>query len=233
MKFSGFPERSEVTSIPAAFFTEVLPAANDLAELKVILSVLRGVKRKKGSPRFLTRGELRATPELWSGLGANDSQREEALTRGLNRAVERGVLLAVSLGGEGGPQTAYFINDPEGRRAVDLARAGAIDLGRPVAPEPQRETKESNIFALYEETIGLLTPTIAEELKEAETAYPPAWVRDAFRVAAESNKRSWRYVHAILDRWTAEGRDDGTDRGHPAAKARRFGGRYGPVVHWR
>lgn len=233
MKFDGFPDRSEVTPVPAAFFTEVLPVADDLAEIKVILSVLRGVKRKKGSPRFLTRSELRATPELWSGLGADESQREEALTAGLNRAVERGVLLAVPLGGEEGPETAYFVNDPEGRRAVELARAGAVDLGRPLAPEPQKETKESNIFALYEETIGLLTPTIAEELKEAEQTYPPAWVRDAFRAAAEMNKRSWRYVHAILERWTVEGRDDGTDRGHPAAKARRLGGRYGPVVRWR
>jgi DNA replication protein len=44
-------------------------------------------------------------------------------------------------------------------------------------------------------------------LKEAEETYPAEWIADAMRIAVEKNKRVWRYVAAILERWNREGRD--------------------------
>jgi DnaD/phage-associated family protein len=73
----------------------------------------------------------------------------------------------------------------------------------------------ADIFALYEQNIGLLTPMIAEELKEAEKTYPTAWIESAFKEAVSSNKRSWKYIARILERWLAEGKDDGKPGGHP------------------
>ena len=52
---------------------------------------------------------------------------------------------------------------------------------------------------------------VAEELREAERTYPPNWIEDAFREAVELNKRNWRYIRRILERWAAEGKDDGVD----------------------
>jgi DnaD/phage-associated family protein len=69
---------------------------------------------------------------------------------------------------------------------------------------------QQDIFTLYEETIGLLTPHIAEQLQEAEKEYPSPWIREAFQRASEQNVRKWRYVEAILQRWKTEGKDDGT-----------------------
>ena len=71
------------------------------------------------------------------------------------------------------------------------------------APEPL------NIFSLYEDNIGVLSPLIVDELKEAEQAYPQGWIEDAFREAVTRNKRSWRYVAKILESWEREGRTDG------------------------
>ena len=34
-------------------------------------------------------------------------------------------------------------------------------------------------------------------------------MEEAFRLAAERNVRHWRYVRAILQRWAAQGKDDG------------------------
>ena len=65
------------------------------------------------------------------------------------------------------------------------------------------------IFELYEQNIGLLQPVLAEELAAAERDYPEEWIADAFRLAAEQNARSWRYIRAILERWAHEGKDDG------------------------
>ena len=69
-------------------------------------------------------------------------------------------------------------------------------------------TSQRNIFRLYEENIGPLTPLIAETLGEAEDTYPAEWIEDAIRIAVQSNKRTWRYVAAILERWQREGRHD-------------------------
>ena len=62
-----------------------------------------------------------------------------------------------------------------------------------------------NIFKLYEENIGPLTPLLADALKDAEQTYPPEWVAEALEIAVKSNKRNWNYVEAILSRWKEEG----------------------------
>ncbi len=74
-----------------------------------------------------------------------------------------------------------------------------------VETRPQR-----NIFALYEENIGLITPMIAEEIKEAEKLYPQSWINDAFIEAVNANKRSWRFISFLLERWSTEGKKNGT-----------------------
>ena len=56
---------------------------------------------------------------------------------------------------------------------------------------------------------------IAEQLKEAEELYPSAWIEDAIFEAVSQNKRSWRYIARILERWEREGRGDGEPGRHP------------------
>ena len=93
-----------------------------------------------------------------------------------------------------------------GRLAHDPRLAGAeMRLAEPLPPAATAEPL--NIFALYEGNIGAITPLMADDLKDAEERYPPQWIEDAFREAVSLNKRSWRYIHAILKRWEAEGRD--------------------------
>ncbi|HLQ32363.1 MAG TPA: DnaD domain protein, partial [Chloroflexota bacterium] len=88
-------------------------------------------------------------------------------------------------------------------KRLGTSEAATIELTRP------------NVFSLYEQNIGLLTRMLAEELMEAEATYPEVWIEEAFRIAVESNKRSWRYIKAILGRWAAEGRENGTFKRHP------------------
>ena len=58
----------------------------------------------------------------------------------------------------------------------------------------------------------MLTPMTSEELKDALVQYPEDWIREAVREAVNNNKRSWSYIQRILERWTAEGKKDGTHR---------------------
>ena len=68
----------------------------------------------------------------------------------------------------------------------------------------------------------MLTPMIADELREAEKIYPENWIRDAVREAVSLNKRNWRYIERILENWAAEGRKDGTYRGNPKTGPDKF-----------
>jgi DNA replication protein len=70
----------------------------------------------------------------------------------------------------------------------------------------QVQIERPNIFVLYEQNIGLLSPLIAEDLKEAADRYPAEWIEAAFREAVQNNKRKWTYIRAILRRWETEGR---------------------------
>ena len=58
-----------------------------------------------------------------------------------------------------------------------------------------------NVFKLYEENIGPLTPMIADALKDAETIYSIEWIAEAIELAVKNNKRNWKYSEAILKRW--------------------------------
>src|SRR5438105_5231436 len=70
----------------------------------------------------------------------------------------------------------------------------------------QVQIERPNIFVLYEQNIGLLSPLLADQLKDAADQYPPEWIEAAFREAVQYNKRKWSYISAILRRWETEGR---------------------------
>ena len=127
-------------------------------------------------------------------------------------AVERGTILESPIGGGSESEKVFLLNDAPGRRTLEkLAKDEARPVpGRRVAPaHPEEAEERPNIFTLYEENIGLLTPILADRLKEAERLYPDAWIGEAIEQACAYNKRSWGYIEAILKRWRDEGKDDG------------------------
>jgi DnaD/phage-associated family protein len=78
--------------------------------------------------------------------------------------------------------------------------------GRQEKTRVQVQVERPNIFVLYEQNIGLLTPMIASQLEDAADHYPADWIEAAFSEAVQRNKRNWKYISAILRRWETEGR---------------------------
>ena len=207
--FNGFPAKSKFTPIPNIFFSELLPQINDPVELKVTLHIFWVLYQKRGYPRFVTYGELTADPVLMRGIEGQGSA-PEVLRQALNQAVSRGTILCLKLERDGEVHELYFVNTDADRRAVEKINSGELKVGNLAKAEPCPVSQEQpNIFTLYEKNIGMLTPIIAEELKEAEGLYPASWIQDAFKEAVDLNKRSWRYISRILERWAAEGKHDG------------------------
>ncbi len=210
-RFEGFPAKMDYTPVPRAFLSRVLPGITDAAEIKVSLHLFAAIAGKRGRPRFVALDELLGDTALVDGIRDPDEPPEATLRHALDRSVERGTFLEVVLEGEGDSQRVYLLNTAADREAVAAIRSGETTLpgtgGRRALP-PETPAPPPNVFALYEQNIGLLTPMIAEELRDAEKQYPEQWIGDAIREAASLNKRNWRYIARILENWAARGRSD-------------------------
>jgi DNA replication protein len=231
-QFQGFPSGGKVlfTAIPDVFFSALLPQITDVNELQVTLHVIHALYTRKGYPRFIGYDELLADAALMMGLKSS----AENLQKALKMAVERGTLLTLNVEQEGITEGIYFLNDESSRQAVEKIRSGEFKLpgfktgvAPPAPPEPLPD-----IFTLYEQNVGMLTPMIADELRDAEKLYPPEWIRDAIKEAVSYNKRNIKYIAKILENWSVEGRTDGTYQRDSQATGpdKYFKGKYGHMV---
>jgi DnaD/phage-associated family protein len=208
--FAGFPAgKLPTTPIPNLFFSELLPLIDNLAELKVTLHLFWLIGRKRGALRYARLSELLKDDRLLEGLATPPASGEALLRDGLERAVARGSLLHTTVQRGEVTEEWYMVNSANGREVIEKLRAGELDLLADLAEDVQLQVERPAIFVLYEQNIGLLTPMIADELRDAERHFPADWIADAFREAVAANKRSWRYVLRVLERWRVQGKDTG------------------------
>ena len=232
-EFKGFPRSMEFTPLPNLFFSKLLPAITDITELKVTLYVLAVLYRKRGYPRFVTGNELLGRPGLVKVLANEDKPAREVLREALKMAGERGTFLHVEMEKDEATEDIYFLNTESDRRVVEKVSSGEIELGGGWVGRqaPALAEELPNIYALYEQNIGLLTSMIAEQLKDAEKVYPEGWISDAFKEAVALNKRNWRYIARILERWSTEGKKDGAYQRYSEADPDKYiKGKYGHMV---
>ena len=71
-----------------------------------------------------------------------------------------------------------------------------------------KDVAMKELSRVYQEEIGVITPMIADELRDAIDTYQSRWIRDAIAEAAIQNKRGWKYISAILTRWQAQGNQE-------------------------
>ena len=213
-QFRGFPAKMQFTPLPNLFFSSLLPQITDIAELKTTLHIFWSLYGKRGYPRFTTYQELLSNKSLMSSFREGEKAPGEALRQALEMATKRGTILHMVLDRDGAQEDIYFLNTKSDRQVMAKIQNGELILsGLKAEGQADIETEElPDIFTLYEQNMGMLTPMIAEELREAEKLYPETWIRDAIKEAVNQNKRKWSYISAILERWSAEGRSDGTYR---------------------
>lgn len=218
--FEGFPEgRMELIPVPDLFFRDLLPKIDDLNELKVTMYAFWALSRKEGPFQYLWKSQMLGDEALLEAM-TGDGERPALLDAALAAATMRGSMLQIELELADEREELYFLNSAKGRAAVQAVENGDwrpnLDENSPI----ELTLRKPNIYQLYEENIGPLTPMIAESLQEAEEKYPAAWIEDATRIAVENNVRKWRYIEAILEGWQTRGRDDREDRSD-TEKARR------------
>ena len=226
--FPGFPSgRLRFTAVPNVFFSELLPAIDDLAELKLTLYVIWRLQRLDRQPRYLALSELRADGTLLGGLDPQGERCQEILEQALASAVTRGTLLRLEDPANG--EAWFFLNSEQGRQGFEQAQRGEVGLSSATPGQEARlAVQRPNIYQIYEQNIGLLQPLIADQLRDAETTYPAEWIEEAFQIAVEQNVRNWAYVRKILERWSHEGKDGGPRQ--EGDRSRYIKGKYGDRV---
>jgi len=232
-QLTGFPAKMEFTPIPNFFLSAILPRINDLSELKTTLHVLAALYRKRGYPRFVTYGELLGNASLMKSLRGGDKPPDEVLRDALAMVTRRGTIIHMALDRDGTTENVYFLNTESDRRVVAKIQGGELKLsGLKAMGQTYAEVEEPpDIFTLYEQNIGMLTPRIAEQLVDAEKLYPESWIRDAIKEAINQNVRKWSYISAILERWSAEGKSDGTYQRYSKTDPKRYlGQKYDHMV---
>ena len=211
-RFGGFLVATDpAVTIPRAFFTDVLPGISDLAELHVTLAMFHLAAEAGGIETPVSQDQLFRDRSLRAALKKTGSPREpdSRIENGLDLAVGRGTLLA--FGAERGSERRiwYYVNTPVNQALISAMSRGAV-APPPVVwhgdEVPAVVPERPNIFRLYEQNIGLLTPLIADHLIDALETYPAEWIEAAVAESVAYNRRSWRYVQRILEQWASTGR---------------------------
>jgi len=193
--FKGFTDTESFTQLPDTFFHQLLNQIDDATELKVTLYCLWRVGHMDGPFRALQESDFNAQ-EL--GLST------DKVRLGLEKAVKRGSILQVK-----NDSVFYFLlNSPRGRAVVQAIESGNWN---PESASSNLAFERPNIFRLYEENIGPLTPLIADALKDAEETYSEELVAEAIEKAVINNVRKLPYIEAILKSWKEEGRGQKQD----------------------
>jgi len=211
-RFGGFIVATDpAVAIPRAFFVDVLPGIGDLAEVQATLAVFRLAAEAGGIEAPVAQEALLRDRPLRSALRQAGSPREPdaRIATGLDLAVGRGTLLAFAAERGRERRVWYYVNTPVNQGLVAAMSRGAVapppaiwQGDQPPAVTPERP----NVFRLYEQNIGLLTPLLADHLVDALETYPAEWIEEAIAEAVAYNRRSWRYVQRILEKWASEGR---------------------------
>src|SRR5690349_16225451 len=118
--FKGFPAgKSASVQVPNAFFSQLLPMIDNLAELKLTVYCFWALQQREGKFRYVRLRDLLDDKIFLSGFDSDPELAEKILREALDAAVERGTLLHVTVTRTKGDEHLYFMNTEKGRTAVE------------------------------------------------------------------------------------------------------------------
>src|SRR5437588_7267128 len=188
----GRPGDSVVVS--QALFLDLLPRIGDLAQSKAVMMVAY-FSADSDAPGVDQEVLLRPGVVQTVVGGASPEPGEARMKAVLDRAVANGTLLRIAVG-ERARRVQFLLASPGNRALVRALGAGDTRAATMLRVEDDESIAvyRPNVYAVYEQHIGPLTPLVAESLRSAERSYPRDWLEEAIREASRLNHRSWRYV---------------------------------------
>ncbi|MCX6055650.1 MAG: DnaD domain protein [Chloroflexi bacterium] len=225
--FNGFiGTKTKTTPVPAGFFSDLLQEIDDLTELKLILYAFWFLDKQEGDLRYLVRDDFLGDAVISQVFGKSPRATREKLEMTLEKVIRRNVLLKTRVGEE----DYFFLNSVRGKAALQGLEKGSWSPDSVNRPSTKVESHRPNVYGLYEQNIGPLTPIIADALMEAEKLYSEDWINDAVTIAITKNVRNWRFIEAILRSWKEKGRDEKDQRSFKENRKRDSEGEFGDYI---
>lgn len=199
--------------IPLAFLRDVVPEITHVDELQASLALFRLLAESGNQETPIAEDSIIEDPTLRKTLRVSGSTAtlDSRIYDALELAVGRSTFLRF-VAVNGTKESAwYFANTPVTRAMVKAMQEGRIQAPRVIwdgGSAPQIAADPPNVFRLYEQNIGPLTPMIADQLTTAASEFPATWIEDAIGEAVSYNKRNWRYILRILENWRQSGRPE-------------------------
>ena len=210
--FKGFTLNKDLSiPIPPEFFSGLLPKIRDLFELKTVLYLFWFFHHTEGEYPFFTLEQIEQDQLFLSGFGNSKEEQIINLQQSIHLAEKDKIILRAT-DQNTGQTPLFFLNTAKGRQGLELVQNGSLKLQLDKDFLVKLTKVGPNIFKLYEENFGVITPIIAETLTELEDSYPAEWIEEAFKEAIKNNVRKLRYVEVILKNWQEEGKYERTDR---------------------
>ncbi|MHB8807093.1 MAG: DnaD domain-containing protein [Anaerolineaceae bacterium] len=203
------------------FLIDTIGEIQDSLQLKILLFAIWLAQESGDEANPLSLQDFYSYPEFLNRIGSDPESIRKNLLKGLKTNMEASFLIGNSLEAvqQGSP---FYLNTARGKQASQLQK--------PAMNDSFKSPVRSDIFALYEENIGPLTPFIADMLKDAEKEYSKEWLEEAIQIAVVNNVRKWRYIQAILTSWKEEGRN-GRDQRHAEEDYKQYTkGKYGKFI---
>lgn len=204
---------TSTVAIPLAFLRDVVPTITNADELQVCLALFRLIAESGNEETPIAETSIMNDQSLRKTLRTSGSVTtlDARIFDALELAVGRNTFLRFVAVHGSNESAWYFANTSVTRALVQAMQEGRISPPRVVwdgERAPQISADPPNVFRLYEQNIGTLTPMIADQLNTAASEYPATWIEDAIGEAVSYNKRNWRYILRILENWRQSGRPD-------------------------
>ena len=152
----------------------LIESVTDAKALKVSLTLLSIIENENPIP--VEENEILNNEMLNKGLLLN----KHSIRTGLNTAVQDQAILKLYKSDDETKTSFYIANIEHWIQSAKSSGYLLQNIGNnnpPNKPEKSQHINEPiNIYRLYEPHIGTITPSISEEIKEAETLYAPAWI---------------------------------------------------------
>ena len=112
----------------------------------------------EGEIRYLKEEDFLEDSIFMNGMGATAPDQQRGVQAGLERALNRGTLLKAAISDGEKQLELFFFNSPRGQAAVQSVNDGTWRPSDGDPPAPILSQEHPNIFQLYEDNIGPLTP---------------------------------------------------------------------------
>lgn len=218
----------EFVNIPESFFLEHISKINDSDLYKLLLYIFWRFSKTDSLINFITTPAILSDEIFCDNFGEKRDEIKERISLLIKSAIELEVLIKCKHP-KHSETSLYFYNSPKNNILAESIAKGEIPFEE--IRNINISISKPNIFKLYEENIGALTPIIAETIEDAENNYPLEWIEEAINIAVTNNVRRWKYIQAILERWQEEGRNARRDKKDSEEDRKKYlGGKFNDLI---